>query len=276
MGTKFKIALLSAAAAAAATAIPASAAVLQSPTLVALQLPTNCTPPSSAGCGATFSPKTAFGAIEPAISGNTSAGFAGTWSASGPASTGGPVAAAWVGTFTATGGFYPSSPVGPSTTLWNFSGLSGGFLPTRTYVDFGDLDFGSGLDEMYDLMAFNAAGTVIKSPWLDGVFFVSSAVDCITECVQAAMPEYVWNSTTGVYEFDGLNVNSLNPTDTVWLTTNTDIYQLSVQKFSTNNSFGLAAPNAVPEPAAWALMLVGFGGLGTALRARRRTMVENR
>ena len=28
--------------------------------------------------------------------------------------------------------------------------------------------------------------------------------------------------------------------------------------------------SAVPEPAAWALMLVGFGGLGAALRSRRR------
>lgn len=31
---------------------------------------------------------------------------------------------------------------------------------------------------------------------------------------------------------------------------------------------------AVPEPAAWALMLVGFGGLGAALRSRRRTALS--
>jgi hypothetical protein len=30
--------------------------------------------------------------------------------------------------------------------------------------------------------------------------------------------------------------------------------------------------SAVPEPAAWALMLVGFGGLGAALRSRRRAV----
>ena len=29
---------------------------------------------------------------------------------------------------------------------------------------------------------------------------------------------------------------------------------------------------SVPEPASWALMLVGFGGLGVALRSRRRTI----
>lgn len=36
----------------------------------------------------------------------------------------------------------------------------------------------------------------------------------------------------------------------------------------TNISVG--STNGVPEPAAWSLMLIGFGGLGAALRARRR------
>ena len=46
------------------------------------------------------------------------------------------------------------------------------------------------------------------------------------------------------------------------------------------NLFGRSATggvgvSAVPEPAAWALMLVGFGGLGGALRLKRRsTLVE--
>jgi hypothetical protein len=30
--------------------------------------------------------------------------------------------------------------------------------------------------------------------------------------------------------------------------------------------------SGVPEPAAWSMMLIGLGGLGTAMRARRRAM----
>jgi hypothetical protein len=40
----------------------------------------------------------------------------------------------------------------------------------------------------------------------------------------------------------------------------------------TLNAVGAAAPGGVPEPSAWALMLVGFGGLGAALRRRRQTL----
>lgn len=34
--------------------------------------------------------------------------------------------------------------------------------------------------------------------------------------------------------------------------------------------FGSAAPNAVPEPSTWAMMLLGFGGMGVALRRNRK------
>lgn len=40
-------------------------------------------------------------------------------------------------------------------------------------------------------------------------------------------------------------------------------------QFSTNNPFTLASA-AVPEPAAWGLMILGFGAVGGAMRANRR------
>ena len=35
----------------------------------------------------------------------------------------------------------------------------------------------------------------------------------------------------------------------------------------------MTGPSAVPEPANWALMLIGFGGLGATMRARRRSIL---
>lgn len=35
-------------------------------------------------------------------------------------------------------------------------------------------------------------------------------------------------------------------------------------------SLALTSPSAVPEPTSWAMILIGFAGLGTALRSRRR------
>lgn len=46
---------------------------------------------------------------------------------------------------------------------------------------------------------------------------------------------------------------------------------LSAPSAGVNSSSGVGAPVAwVPEPAAWALMLVGFGGIGAVLRRNRR------
>lgn len=56
------------------------------------------------------------------------------------------------------------------------------------------------------------------------------------------------------YDFHGAKVSSINFS-------------------SDSNAFeydGLAGALAVPEPAAWALMILGFGGVGAALRSRRR------
>ena len=40
------------------------------------------------------------------------------------------------------------------------------------------------------------------------------------------------------------------------------------------NDVGPLVPGAVPEPGTWAMMLIGFGAIGGALRARRRVAVS--
>jgi hypothetical protein len=49
----------------------------------------------------------------------------------------------------------------------------------------------------------------------------------------------------------------------------------TVQFASTTNSFEFdrVGTVAVPEPATWAMMLVGFGGIGAMIRRRRQTLV---
>lgn len=56
------------------------------------------------------------------------------------------------------------------------------------------------------------------------------------------------------------------------------IYSLSVYgarataagSYKLNYTVGINADGAVPEPATWALMIVGFGTVGGAMRYRRR------
>jgi hypothetical protein len=45
---------------------------------------------------------------------------------------------------------------------------------------------------------------------------------------------------------------------------------LALDQVEINGSLGVAGVAGVPEPAGWALMIVGVGGIGTSLRGRRR------
>lgn len=72
--------------------------------------------------------------------------------------------------------------------------------------------------------------------------------------------------------------NPLFPPNNGALTFDKIVYSFDVQTLGQSATLDgaslnfnvLAASVAVPEPSAWALMLVGFGGLGAVLRARRR------
>ncbi len=237
--------VLSLAVGVASSAIPAAAGVLNSQTVTQLTYPGPCPGPTCS---------TAAPGIFPTIN-TTSGGFTGTWTP--------PAALPWQGTFSGTGS-YPDQNIG--TSVWNFSSLSGGVLPAGTYVYFGDLDDGAGEDERFTLDA-TYQGHAVTSAWLSDPVFCTAAV--LSQCNQANMPEYVWNSTTGDYEFDGNQVPD-NPTIGVWIKTNTAIDGLTVVSAADTDSFGLAAPASTPEPSS--LLLLGSGLLGLAGVARRKLM----
>jgi hypothetical protein len=65
---------------------------------------------------------------------------------------------------------------------------------------------------------------------------------------------------------------SLAPIAQPWIVDGGGSFRLLVGDGSPGNNFGGVSLSltSVPEPAAWAMMLVGFGGLGAALRRQRR------
>lgn len=76
----------------------------------------------------------------------------------------------------------------------------------------------------------------------------------------------------------GNNIDSdVNNVTAFWLfnfTTPTNTITLANGAGSSNAQIFATGPGAVPEPASWALMLLGFGVIGTAMRRSRRRAGE--
>ncbi|THD63455.1 PEPxxWA-CTERM sorting domain-containing protein [Phenylobacterium sp.] len=86
-------------------------------------------------------------------------------------------------------------------------------------------------------------------------------------------------STSDTFSFDGASGTNANGTfwtpETLNFTATSTSTVISIvgntgQEFIGLDNVSVATAGGVPEPASWALMLVGFGGLGAALRGSRR------
>ena len=92
----------------------------------------------------------------------------------------------------------------------------------------------------------------------DANAFFKAAVDGATKVV---LDDTVASYTLETFSFVGTG------SDTLSLAAQTNPNEWAVDDVSVTM---VAAAPGVPEPATWAVMLVGFGGLGAAMRTRRR------
>ncbi len=74
------------------------------------------------------------------------------------------------------------------------------------------------------------------------------------------------NATGGFVGWEGLDPNGFSESPLY------DVHTGVVTGDLANIDLGLPPPPGLPEPATWAMMLVGFGGLGVAMRSRRKTI----
>jgi len=169
-----------------------------------------------------------------------SGGFTGTWTP--------PALAPWVGTFSASGPIPGTTSNPPGVTLYDFTSLPTGALPSGTYFRFGDVDTGSATTEQFILHAFDSNGQIL-SPWLDVPIGVSG-----TGISSTSMPGWSFDALSGGYTIDGTSVTS-NPNVAVYLPNNTAITTLEVQRTSEFSSFSLHAP--VPSPATLSVLAAG-------------------
>lgn len=194
----------------------------------------------------------------PAINFFVTGGFEGTWSS--------PAQPDWIGTFTAVG----PQPVGldnpAGTTDYDFTALPIGALPAQSIFGFGDVDGGSNTSEIFEVLAFDAGGSLLTTPWLDEPFAVAgSGTGSGGAILPNNMPSWDWNSTTGTYTIDGSGVSGGNPTVSVFLESNTPIATMTLTRQSQFANFRVSAP--IPAPSA--ATLFAFAGVAATRRRRR-------
>ncbi len=184
-----------------------------------------------------------------------------------------------------TGGGGPASAytVSNNPAAWN-----GAFAPI------GDHTTGSG-----NMMLVNGSGSTFDQVWRSGNIAVTAGQDYYFEAFVASLYPSSPPSLTFMYSLDGGALQTLATLSNslslgVWegfttsfntgSATSVQLFLRNAQTAYSGNDFALddiylgttsivnpvpPTPGAVPEPATWALLILGFGAIGSAMRRRR-------
>jgi hypothetical protein len=170
---------------------------------------------------------------------------------------------------------------GPTPT-YNFDSATpptnGGTITTGTNGILLAQPFGS-TGNYYGVGPFAGSPGTINLTAIGDIFSLSllwGSVDSYNTLEFLGADQSVLATFTGNQIFDPANGNRTDPNTNpvvTFLLTGGDISNFSYLRLtSTQNAFEIdnIAINAVPEPATWAMMLLGFGGIGMAMRRRRQ------
>ncbi|MBY0583667.1 MAG: PEPxxWA-CTERM sorting domain-containing protein [Sphingomonas sp.] len=125
----------------------------------------------------------------------------------------------------------------------------------------------SDLTSGFTAISTSNADNVSSPPF--GIFF--SGVDCTTACGPGYAGGYAGDLSFTVSAASPLSIASLGSNNGVYFTSD-----LINERGKTGNVGATIATSAVPEPATWAMMLVGFGGIGAAMRRKPKVTTRIR
>lgn len=120
---------------------------------------------------------------------------------------------------------------------------------------------------------WNGSFTITYDPT---IFDVTGSLDAFSSNLPSSYDTFVWLNQTGLGLIIGDNCNALGCAATgpheaflIIATTNVDLYDGTASYFSTSGKISSVA--AAPELSTWAMMLVGFAGIGFMAHRRRRS-----
>ena len=175
-----------------------------------------------------------------------------------------------------------ASPAAAATATINGSGqltgatgvTVGGTSYTVTFVDGTCAGLFGGCDAVSDFTFQTQADAQAAAAALLAQVIVGSSFDAAPGTTFGCIGGEVCSMLIP-FGFDAANFNSVATLNGVPNNSSAVFLTASPTAFDTGTSnarvWALFAPTGVPEPASWALMLLGFGAIGMAVRKRRRS-----